>query len=403
MNKLVITKNKVYFAVMFLIIYCSHDTLMFGTNTNNLFITVRKIIPFLLCAVLLLMDLVERRRYSSKHLLWGIFVIILPLLSCIANNEAWDNYIYRLAIMLCAFLLALSNDHEKICEDYCAIMAFLSLWSIGVFVITSVWPWLVSMAPSIVNTNGYSYANLLFSVVEKSSNVRNYGLFREPGVYVVFLTIAFLFEIVKGNSKKRTKRIFIFTVAMLTTVSTAGYIILAAIFIYLVSFNRDIKHKPLIVITICGAVLILATQTNLLLADGAMFSKFSIGSNSYGSWFARLSSLTENLKIAINNPFWGIGRYSLYTVVLAQNGVYAAVDNTNTIMIGFAAYGIPFGIMLIMGCWKYFRKKTDNIIFAVFLFMILFMSLSNEDMGQNVIFYYIVFAGFYERDRRAYI
>ncbi len=402
MNKLVITKDKVYFAVMFLIIYCSHDTLMFGTNANNLFITARKIIPFLLGALLFMMDLAERKKYKAKEFICGLLFMALPLLSCAVNHEPWDNYIYRFAIMFCAFLLAMSNYKEKACKYYCSIMVFLSIWSFAVFAIANLLPGLLSRFPTIVNSQGFSYANAIFSVATKSKTygvMRNHCIFREPGVYVVFLTIAFLFEILKGDPKTKTKHIIIFTVAMLTTMSTAGYIILAAIYIYLILCNRDLKHKPAIVITICAAVLVLVTQTSLLQADSAMFSKFDTESNSYGSWFSRLSSLVENLRIAMNNPAFGVGRYSLYDIVLAKDGNYTAVDNTNTIMIGFAAYGIGFGLLLMWGCWKFIRKKRKIIIFDALLFLILFMALSNEDMGQNIIFYFIVLAGFFSRGR----
>lgn len=89
----------------------------------------------------------------------------------------------------------------------------------------------------------------------------------------------------------------------------------------------------------------------------------------------------------------------MYDVVLAKDGIYTAVDNTNTIMIGFAAYGIVFGVLLIRGCWKFVRTKRNSIIFAILLFLILFTALSNEDMGQNIIFYFIVFAGSFSRGR----
>ena len=84
--------------------------------------------------------------------------------------------------------------------------------------------------------------------------------------------------------------------------------------------NRTLKHKGLIVITLCVAVIVLITQTNLLQSDSAMFNKFHVGTNAYGSWYARLSSLTENFRISLENPMFGVGRYRLYNTVLAEQG-----------------------------------------------------------------------------------
>ncbi len=396
MKSLVITKNKLYYVVMFIIIYCSHDTLLFGTNSNGTVILFRKIIPFLLCGILCVLDYSERRKYKGRELAIGMVVLLLPFFSCVINKEEWDNYIYRFAIMLCALLYAMSVQKEKACRDYNSILMFLSVWSVGVFLVANTIPSILSHLPVIVNTQGIQYANTVFSVATKSLTygaMRNHCIFREPGVFVVYLTIAYIFEFLNGEPEKKTRHLLVFTIAMLTTMSTAGYIILALIFIYIILVNRDIRYKPLIVLFIIATLMLLITQTDLLKSDSAMFSKFAMGTNSYGSWFSRMSSVSENIRIAMNNPIFGVGRYSLYNIVLAKSGVYVAVDNTNTILIGFAAYGILFGIILLVGCWKFIRRKDCVIIFDIFLLVILLMALSNEDLGQNIIFYYIVFAG----------
>jgi hypothetical protein len=103
--------------------------------------------------------------------------------------------------------------------------------------------------------------------------------------------------------------------------------------------------------------------------------------------------VTQSIVITLENPMFGIGRYALYDTVLGMTGVYRTVDNTNTILVGFAAYGILFGILLSWGCWRFVRQNCWGILAAVTLFAVLMMAFSNEDLGQNVLFYYIVFDG----------
>lgn len=390
-RRLVITTDNIYSALLFIIIYCSHDTLLFGTNSDALFISLRKSIPFLLCCILLVLDVIERKKFNLNKVLLGSIVILLPIASCFVNHETVDNYLYRLAIMLCAFILEMSVDKEKICRDYCSIMIFLSLWSVCFFSLPKLAPSVISALPKIINSSGYVFFFALFSVGE--DDMRNTGIFREPGVFVVFLTIAIILTLLYDSSKKRKKHLIVFTITMLTTLSTAGYIILTVFYCYLILVNKEIKHKTIIVILISFVLLVLITQTNILQSDGRLFNKFKKGTNVYGSWFARLSSLTQNLSIAIKNPLFGVGRYTLYGTVLAENGVYAAIDNTNTILIGFASYGFLFGIFLVLGCWNFIKSQTSDFVSTFFLFIVLFMALSNEDMGQNIIFYFIVFSG----------
>lgn len=390
-RRLVITTDHVYTALLFIIIYCSHDTLLFGTNSDALFISLRKIIPFLLCCILLVLDVIERKKFNINKVLLGFIVILLPVVSCFVNHETVDNYIYRLVIMLCALILEMSVDKEKICQDYCSIMIFLSLWSVCFFSLPKLAPSLISAFPKIINSNGNVFFFALFSVGE--DDMRNTGIFREPGVFVVFLAIALLLTLLYDSPKKRKEHLIIFTITILTTLSTAGYIILAVFYCYLILVNKEIKHKPVIIILITLVLVVLITQTNILQSDGMLFSKFRKGTNSYGSWFARLSSLTQSLGIAIKNPLFGVGRYTLYNTILDVNGVYAAIDNTNTILIGFASYGFLFGIFLVLGCWNFIKSQTHDFISSFFLFIVLFMALSNEDMGQNIIFYFIVFSG----------
>ncbi len=397
MSGLTVKKEKVYSIIMFIIIYFSHDTLLFGTNANGSFITIRKIVPFLLCITVFFLGAAQHKTYNVKIFCIGLLVLLLPIVSCIVNKEAWDNYIYRLAIMLCALLLVLNGYREQACKDFCSIMLFLSVWSIGVFIIANILPTLMGKLPTITNSQGVQFANTLFSVTTSSRSygvIRNQCIFREPGVFVVFLTIAFIFEILHGDAEKKVRHIIVFTIAMLTTLSTAGYIVLASLYVYLILLNKELnKKKPVIILVILVSLIVLITQTDFLKTDSAIFSKFAIGSNSYGSWFARLSSLTENIKIAIKNPLFGVGRYSLYNIVLAESGKYIAVDNTNTILIGLAAYGFLFGALLIIGCWSFIRDKKRALLFDVFLLLVLFMALSNEDLGQNILFYFIVFYG----------
>lgn len=394
-----ITKQALFFWLVFLVVFCSHDTLLFGTNADNRFILIRKAVPFLLVVCLLLLQPVIRIKKNA--LIKFLIVFILPIVSCFVNGEDMNNYIYRAAIMLCAMLFVLADEKDWFYQAYSRILFFLSIWSIGTYLVRVFLPGILYAFPTVYNTSGASFHFLLFSTVNTGLHnglVRNSSIFREPGAFCVMLTVAILIEM--GILRKmRPRYLVVYAAAMITTYSTAGYIILALLFVYYLFFERKVRYKGVLIAVLAVIVVFMATQTDLLSAEGAIFEKFKKGSNSYGSWLARLTSITTSLEITLRNPLCGIGRYALYDMVLAQTGVYRAVDNTNTIMVGFAAYGLLFGMMISWGCWRFVRRRQQDLIAAGYLFLILVLALSNEDMGQNILFYVLVFDGLCGKNR----
>lgn len=259
-----------------------------------------------------------------------------------------------------------------------------------------IFPQIMNVAPTVENYLGYKYANFVFSVVPHESDysvARNHLIFREPGVAIVLLTVAIIHEL-KKNTDLDFKRLVLYFITLLTTMSTAGMIVMAAILGYILFVKKHFAHRRAMFFLTGIAIVFLVGFTDLLDAENVIWAKFSSGNNSYGSWFARLSSLTENITIALKNPMFGIGRYNLYNTTLAQDGEYVAIDNTNTLLINFAAFGLVYGIVHLIGLVKYASSNEHGYFQSFLVFLITFMALSNEDMGQNVIYYALIFSGF---------
>ena len=388
-------KQDLYFWLLFIGMYCSHDTILFGTTSNSIFVTIREIMPIAISGILLF-KLISQK-VQIKHFLCMACFVALPLVSCVVHSEPMGNYIYRSFIIIAAALYVLTDKKKQFFMHFNDIMCFLCIWSVATFAIANFVPALLKLFPTVTNYAGSSFTNTIFSTTSVSHTyemARNQAIFREPGVNVVFIVYAFMSELI-AVPKTRTKYIVVFAIAMATTLSTAGYIMFAALSIYIIFLSNKVKNKGLYITLIGVAIIVLIIQTDLLSADGAMFNKFQAGGNTYGSWFARLSSLTENFKIFLQNPVFGIGRYALYDTVLAEVDVYSAVDNTNTILIAFAAYGALFGLMSVVGIWKLCKGHTKKNLNALFFFIILFGAMSNEDMGQNIVYYILIFYGLF--------
>ena len=379
--------------ITFLMLFCSHDTLLFGTNENETFITIRKLIPFAIVAMTF--PYVFFDRFVDTWKIFGtILLFVIPFVSCIVNNEPYDNYIYRGVIIISAAFFALVFDLKRFFEIYNRIMKYLTVWSCSVWLISLLLPDLIKMLPMISNYESRDYYFALFSNVSYYNGLsRNLGIFREPGVYVVFLIFAVIGEMLILENKRKRLNIVLYCVGLFTTFSTAGYVLLFALAAYyLFVYHDSIKESIFIIVAIILGFLV-AYQFGML---DVVFEKFSDGTNTYGSWLSRLSSITRNLEIAAENPFFGVGRYALYDITLAVDGAYVADANTNTILIGSAAYGIFFGIVVLFSCLRFVYYICRKKIFStIFISLIVLAALSNEDMGQNYVYYLLVFYGLF--------
>ena len=384
-------RKSVFAIIIFLAVYCSHDTILFGNTANQLFILIRKIIPFIIVALSLF---IVGKRITPLHILAFCIIALLPVLSCIVNHEEIFNYIYRFVLMLGAFFLSVTNGKKlSLKEAFNKILSFLCIWSI-IFWLLSFTP-LVTLFPSITLSTGVKCPFSLFSCVmfDHRYNVfRNTSIFREPGVFMTMLTIGILLEF--SSARQNNKRIILFLLSILTTLSTAGIFVGALIIIYGVLFGNknSIKNKiVLISLTAFASAFIIIALPELI--SSVIFDKFSYSTSGYGSWYARAQSIFQNIKISVNNPFFGIGRYNLYNTILGKEGNYVAIDNTNTFLINFSAFGILYGFICLLGGYNFFRTNGLSRFKSLLLFLILFIALSNEDLGQNIIYFAIVFTG----------
>lgn len=377
--------------VVFVAIYCSHDTLLFGTNSSGIMQTIKYMVPVF---VVLFCLLFQKLKLTKKDVILVLVFEALPLVSCAINAEAINNYIYRFFIILAGFILIKTFSFDSLRQSFSKIMYFLCVYSLIVMAIFYVAPNILRTLPVITNTLGVSYFNALFCLGQFETILgiwRNFGIFREPGVYAIFVNLALLNEIF--NTKLNIKHILIFLITLVTTFSTAGYIAFAVILVFYVLYKKD-RHKFLYMTLAIVLMASLAIFTDFSDNVLTMFSKFKKGSNAYGSFYARLMSVWANIEICLGHPIFGIGRYHLYDTNLGVLGNYSATDNTNTLLINFASFGLIYGLMHFVGLFSFSRNICKKDIWkSCFIVLILILMFSNEDMNQNVIYYVIIFLG----------
>lgn len=211
--------------------------------------------------------------------------------------------------------------------------------------------------PVFVNDYGGEFYNFLFAFVPKNLvRERNFGIFREPGVFQFFLVLALYLSFCHVAWEKERHMWLcagVLCVTILSTFST-GAVLAMGLLLITVYFERKLyREKPGRILTIvvlalaAGAIAYLVIRkpplyTTLLY----MFRKVTPGNPSFDD---RFESIRVNLHLLSFNP--KVGRNVSYILEIVQ-------DNTSSTTILFAILGVISGwLHVIAWACLVFRGK----------------------------------------------
>ena len=372
-------------------LYFSSETVLFGTNESESMKLVGYIWVVFLLGALCCWTIYRDIKFngSSMHL-FLLFALLLAG-TAITNFDFSIKYIYILILCAISFLYSGIIDAKRFKNSYLQVTYLLSLFSLFSTVAYYIAYPIVARFPVVVNSADTKFYFLLLSVVPQKTlyvGYRNYGIFREPGVYSVFLIVAILFELSEYKLNKR--RLLVYVITLITTFSTAGYIVLGIIFVGgVILINKKMKLKILLVVTFL-VIFIYAFYSGVLQEQ---IKKLTTRNDSLE---ARLGAFIINIKMFTNNVwrfFFGNGFSYVeknYSVIADSLGIVSA-HNTNTLLKMFSVYGVIFTVLIVGNLIAFFNNNLKLWgLFAAFSF---FVVLCNEDFIVNIIIYLFCFYG----------
>ncbi len=376
---------------VFALLYFSAETLLFGTNESMRVKLVGYIFIVLFLGALLCLSIYKNIKFSKSSMYLFLLFTLLLVGTVVTNLDFSIKYIYILILCAISFLYCGIIDINSFKESYLQVTYLLSLFSLFSTVAYYIAYPIVARFPVVVNSAGTKFYFLLLSVVPQKTlyvGYRNYGIFREPGVYSVFLIAAVLFELSKKRLNK--KRFIVQIITLITTFSTAGYIVMGIIIIGgIILTNRNIKLKIILIIALL-AVVIYVYHSGILLGQ---LRKLTTENDSLE---ARLGSFIVNIKMSIGNIwkfFFGNGFSYVennYSVVAQSLGVNS-VHNTNTLLKMLSVYGVVFTTLIVKNLISFFNN--DSKLWMVFVSFSFFVILCNEDLIVNIVIYLFCFYG----------
>lgn len=213
--------------------------------------------------------------------------------------------------------------------------------------------------------------------------LRNCGFCWEPGMYAITLLLAMTLNLIKNNFKLNP-RILIYSIVLITTFSTTGYISFIFVLIFYL-LNANLRFTGLIISAIVIIPLVIyVSQLEFItvkITDAMDQSITYLIDQSLGSDDAevihpqRLASLRIRILDFLNYPLFGYGGYSegdwLHTVYGDRVNIYP-VSGLGNFIASFGSMGI---LLLIFGALKSSRliaKYEVKYSFLIFLMMLAF-------------------------------
>lgn len=391
--------SKIAFSVFFFFLLCMSRCTMIscaivGINTAQ-FIQLG-----LICILGVVFILVHRLRikeilFDSRIIAFGLstLVILLPML---VKRDWQMMYFSILFCLFTAIFFTYFISYKELAKYFVQVLAILSVYS---FIATYAFKPLVTegiLDVPVINY-GHNYYNFgLAFTWDRESDIRNYSIFREPGVFQFFIIVALFLNNYAVEWRKVVAlwiNNIILSGAMLTSFSTNGVVELALLW-FLIFFDKAYYRNKYVLSIVLSCVLgcMIMIIHAVIQQKGVIFSilyrifyKLFTASN---STLRRVESIYVDLMIFIHNPLFGEKIKSVMSAV---------VVNTSSTMILYAILGFVGGslnvITWIVFVWEKSRKNWINISFV----LIMLMAINTQNLVPDIFFWLFPMMALVER------
>lgn len=317
----------------------------------------------------------------------GFFAMVMLLPMVLKQDWQLMYFTLFLGILLAVFLSYFVTLKET-AKCYVLLLCSLSLYAIlATYLLRRLPDNGVWNVPQFLNGAGNAFYNFgLCNVSITHVASRNFGVFREPGVYQFFILIGLYLTNYWVEWEKESHMWIanaILAATMLSTMATGGVIELGLFAVVLFFDKKMYRDKRLrfaafaMVIAAAIVVVISFLQKNAIywfLYD-TLLEKFI---NKTDSVTDRTAAFGANLQLFFQHPIVGAKMSEV---------LHAVRNNTSSTLILYAGYGILGGTLNI-ACWVAFVWKRERaILLNLALLVILFMAFNTQNLTWDLYFW----------------
>jgi len=326
--------------------------------------------------------------FTDRRMIAVIASAVLILLPMVIKRDWQMMYFSVLICLFFAIFLSYFLTLKEVAKYYVLILCALSLYSIFATYVLRILPDRGLLDVQVfAHEKGRTFYNLWFcfpSIVDVK--FRNFGIFREPGVYQFFIMVA-LYLINYTVEWKKESHMWaaniLMAVTMLTTMATGGVIELG-LFVIVVFFEKKLyKDKRIrilaivLVVAMCLVVLVSFIQKNLIyeLIYENLIEKFVKKTDSVTE---RAEAIQVDLEIFFRSPVFG---------ARLADVLHAVENNTTSTLILYAVFGAVSGSLNVLAWFALVWEKKRSFWWNGALLVILFMSFNTQNLIADVFFW----------------
>lgn len=349
----------------------------------------------LACVVLLLFPNCEGKKVA---LTVGALVFTLPIVMSAIVNLSYSNIVNSITLLitiLLAYLCVCKAKAEWLCRTFVSTMCVTSFFSLCLWMLTNIAK--VDLpVPVLENVNGVHYKTLgiVSQYVEPYIQHSNsMGFFWECGVFASYLLLAIVVEFMLAERVSKF-RLALLTITLLTTGSTAGYLLLPLA----ISFGllRQ-SSKAGVIVSVC----LLALTLNVLLnysfivntlagLNPSLFGKLT--DTGAVTRLTRLQSPGICWDLFLQNPLFGLGYGGALDAYAACTTSTSTVDSlTTTSFFQLAAFGVAGFVIWFVTLFSVFGAHRASFSSSLILAFLLVAILNKEPHTSSCLTYLLIF------------
>lgn len=354
---------------------------------SKLYIKIR--IQYFIFIILLLLLLSV---FTTSTLSIGSIYTIISTLIVVYSSYIYNPFKYLQRILLISFILAIIS-----------IILFSMQSFIGAYTLGNIMPF---SHPIIINNKLEGFHSLYYNVSILHMG-RNCGPFGEPGQYQIMLCTALYFTLFKEQLYEKKMKIWyiiFFFIALITTMSTSGYlalfILIFCYYLYTITNTKRIDKKTITVfkyIVLLSTIFFFLTKTGQDFFQTAIIQKIdmkktglAIFSNSSGS--ARTISIENYINAIYSDPtiLWGIGFDEMQKKGIVIDGAVGFINLLGAIGL------IPFIFLFYFCCNRNIKYSNSKWESCCCILLFINASLGQPHIINPLLFSMFLFTYFYK-------
>lgn len=304
--------------------------------------------------------------FNKKFFLWIVgFIVLFVCQYCILSSvsiPANVNFIFKFyACFLITVLLGVRFRHVYLSVIYCLSIISLFFYLLNLLGIDF----------------GYSVDRyktiLIYNSIINTGDIRNSGMFWEPGAFQGYILLAFLLYLddLKYLWQEHKLKIIVLLLTVLSTQSTTGYIVLAIVFLYLLIESRLSPALKFLTVSAFIVVAIIAFNSFDFLGNKIIeqYEQAIILENGEVSW-SRMGAFVIDVQNIARHPIVGNGfmmsaRYgSIAEDMMGTGNGFSGVINI---------FGLPCITLYFISMFNNLRimKLSQKLLFIILIILLL--------------------------------